>query len=118
MQYAINRTMNTRKRKHSTAGELQQTSSKRAELLSQLWSSGEKPSTADKTSTSSSTNSLGTVDQIEAIIGERGDEYLIDWANDPVTGESFEPDWVSYLLYLKPFSLCFNYIIQESSIYL
>lgn len=32
---------------------------------------------------------------IKAIIGERPNEYLIDWADDPITGEKFKPDWVS-----------------------
>ena len=33
--------------------------------------------------------------RIKAIIGERPTEYLINWADDPITGEEFKPDWVS-----------------------
>lgn len=35
------------------------------------------------------------------ILAERATTYLIDWEDDPVTGKSYEPSWVSKL------SLCF-----------
>ncbi|KAL9126486.1 MAG: hypothetical protein Q9217_004468 [Psora testacea] len=85
--------MNTRKRRHSTATELQQTFSKRARLLSELWSSLEETDSTSRSSRPSAESSLSIVYKIRGIIGERENEYLIDWTDDPITGESFQPDW-------------------------
>ena len=84
--------MSSRKRKTRTSPETVGNSSKRARLLSNLWQSqGQDSGNIDQNRTlfSSPVNNIG------AIIGERRNEYLIDWADDPVTGKAFHPDWVS-----------------------
>ncbi len=84
--------MNSRKRKDSTIPEFEGKLSKRTRLLSTLWNPQEEQVGIPERS---SNNSSSPVYKIKAIIGERPADYLIDWANDPITGESFNPDWVS-----------------------
>ena len=59
--------------------------------MSNLWKSQEESVGTQ----GSQRNSSSPVYRIKAIIGERSNEYLIDWADDPITGESFKQDWVS-----------------------
>lgn len=85
--------MSSRKRKNvSLDPETEKTLSKRAKLLSNLWQSQEE---SVRTTQGSQSNPSSPVYRIKAIIGERSTEYLIDWADDPTTGERFKPDWVS-----------------------
>lgn len=84
--------MSSRKRQSSTIEEKEGKVSKRARLLSSLWRSQEE--TVDSVEEILSTPS-SAVYRIKAIIGERPGEYLIDWADNPITGESFKADWVS-----------------------
>jgi hypothetical protein len=84
--------MSSRKRKDSTIPEFEGKSSKRTRLLSTLWNSQSKRTGSSE---KSSITQLSPVYKIKAIIGERPAEYLIDWADDQVTGENFVPDWVS-----------------------
>ena len=81
----------SRKRKNSLDSGTQRTLSKRAKLLSSLWQSQEEIVGATQ---SSQSNPSSPVYRIKAIIGERPFEYQIDWADDPITGEKFKPDWV------------------------
>ena len=83
--------MSTRKRKNSADPGTEKNLSKRAKLLSDLWQSQEE---TGRTAQGSQSNLSSPVYRIKAIIGERSTEYLIDWADDPVTGERFKPDWV------------------------
>ena len=83
--------MSTRKRKNSADPETEKILSKRAKLLSDLWQSQEE---TVGTTQGSQSNPSSPVYRIKAIIGENSTEYLIDWADDPVTGERFKPDWV------------------------
>ena len=83
--------MSTRKRKNSADPGTEKILSKRAKLLSDLWESQEETVGSIQGSKS---NPSSPVYRIKAIIGERSTEYLIDWADDPITGESFKPDWV------------------------
>ena len=83
--------MSTRKRKNSADSGTENILSKRAKLLADLWQSQEE--TAGTTQGSQSSPS-SPVYRIKAIIGEKSTEYLIDWADDPITGERFQPDWV------------------------
>ena len=89
--------MSSRKRKNSAIPGTDRNPSKRARLFTSLWQSQETTSTSP---VESSCSSSGSVYRIKAIIGERPREYLIDWADDPITGEKFKPDWVSIYLYL------------------
>lgn len=83
--------MSSRKRKNvSLDPETEKTLSKRAKLLSNLWQSQEE---SVRTTQGSQSNPSSPVYRIKAIIGERSTEYLIDWADDPTTGERFKPDW-------------------------
>ena len=84
--------MSFRKRKNSPDSGTEKTLSKRAKLLSSLWKAQEE--TVGTTQESQKSPS-SPVYRIKAIIGERSNEYLIDWADDPITGERFERDWVS-----------------------
>lgn len=84
--------MSSRKRKNSTNPEITRNPSKRARLLSTLWDSQDEK-VGNSASSQGYTSSLEF--QIKAIIGERPTEYLIDWADNPITGETFTPDWVS-----------------------
>ena len=84
--------MSSRKRKNSAIPGKDRNPSKRARLFSGLWQSQEAASASPA---ESSWRSSGSVYSIKAIIGERPREYLIDWADDPITGEKFKPDWVS-----------------------
>lgn len=87
--------MSSRKRKLSTVPETSNgTSSKRAKLLSDLWSSQEERSDRGGPGQAGISSTVYT---IKAIIGERESEYLIDWADDPITGGGFQPDWVRLL---------------------
>ena len=83
--------MSTRKRKNSADPGTEKILSKRAKLLSDLWQSQEETIV---TTQGSQSNPSSPVYRIKAIIGERSTEYLIDWADDPITGERFKPDWV------------------------
>ena len=96
--------MNSRKRKNSPSPEKERDLSKRARLPSNLWRSLEE---ATGSAGKSSSNSPSSVYKIKAIIGERPSEYLIDWADDPITGETFRPDWVSTNCYssMYPFGV-------------
>ena len=87
-----NCSMSSRKRKNSSIPEKEGTLSKRARLLSNLWHSQQEAAGSTETSLS---NPSSPVYMIKAVIGERPNEYLIDWADDPITGEKFKPDWVS-----------------------
>ena len=84
--------MSSRKRRNSPDQGTENILSKRAKLLSNLWESQEEVVGITQGSQSSPSSS---VYRIKAIIGERSTEYLIDWADDPITGEKFKPDWVS-----------------------
>ena len=84
--------MSFRKRKNSPDPGTEKTLSKRAKLLSSLWEAEDE--TVGTTQESQKSPS-SPVYRIKAIIGERSNEYLIDWADDPITGERFKPDWVS-----------------------
>ena len=81
--------MSSRKRKNSAILE---NLSKRAKLLSQLWQPQDEVAESIERIQS---NSSSPDHEINAIIGETPTEYLIDWANDPITEENFKPDWVS-----------------------
>ena len=83
--------MRTRKRKSSTVSKGEQNSSKRARLLSSLWQL--EDDSVIGTERSSASNAT-VVYQINGIIKERPGEYLIAWADDPVTGERYNPNWV------------------------
>lgn len=82
---------------HNPASKRPRTSSQLLDFQSQ--------SSVPSASPSCSAHSSGTVYEIRGIVGERGGEYLIDWADDPVTGESFDADWVSTCILLSPLSL-------------
>lgn len=82
--------MITRKRPLSPSPPIDHQPSKRAKLLSNLWQSQESSG-----SSLESQNSQQSTYTIRAIIGERIGEYLIDWANNRITGEVYAPDWVS-----------------------
>lgn len=84
--------MNSRKRKNSTIPEFGGKLSKRTRLLSTLWDSQEEQVGIPERSRNDSSSPIY---KIKAIIGEKPADYLIDWANDPITGEIFKPDWVS-----------------------
>lgn len=84
--------MSSRKRKISPDPGTEKNLSKRAKLLADLWQSQEE---TVGTTQGSKSNPSTPVYRIKAIIGERSTEYLIDWADNPVTGERFIPDWVS-----------------------
>lgn len=86
--------MSTRKRKNAESNELEVKAkpSKRAKLLSNLWKSQEE---ALESSGSSQSIPSSSIYRIKGIIGERKDKYLIDWADDSITGEKFKADWVS-----------------------
>ncbi len=84
--------MSSRKRKNSPYSGTEKILSKRAKLLSNLWQSQEE---SVGTTQGSQRNSSSPIYRIKGIIAERSNDYLIDWADDPITGESFEPDWVS-----------------------
>ena len=90
--------MSSRKRKNSAIPETGRNLSKRARLFTGLWQSQEATSSSP---VESSCSSSGSVYRIKAIIGERPREYLIDWADDPITGQKFKPDWVSKYLCLE-----------------
>ena len=84
--------MMPRKRKNSAIHGSEGNPSKRAKLLADLWQSQETSvSSLEKSVANSSAPSY----EIKAIIGENRSKYLIDWADDPITGEKFKPDWVS-----------------------
>ena len=83
--------MSSRKRKNSPDPGTEKHLSKRAKLLSNLWRSQEETVGATQ---GSQNDPSSPVYRIKAIIGERSTEYLIDWADDPITGEKFQPDWV------------------------
>lgn len=61
-------------------------------MLADLWKSQEE---TVGTTQGSQSNLSSPVYRIKAIVGERSAEYLIDWADDPITAEKFKPDWVS-----------------------
>ena len=84
--------MSSRKRKNSPSLGTENHLSKRAKLLADLWKSQEE---SVGTTQESHSNPSSSVYRIKAIIGERQTEYLIDWADDSITGEKFKPDWVS-----------------------
>ena len=84
--------MTSRKRKYSPDPGTEKNLSKRAKILADLWQSQEE---SVATTQGSQRNPSSPVYRIKAIIGERPTEYLIDWADDPITGEKFKPDWVS-----------------------
>lgn len=88
--------MGSRKRRHSQIAEPWPNPGKRAKPLESSWKSLDYSSSVID-SPSCSIESTTSSYQINGIIGEREDEYLIDWADDSITGESFEPDWVSLL---------------------
>ncbi|KAL8725219.1 MAG: hypothetical protein Q9181_006502, partial [Wetmoreana brouardii] len=83
--------MSTRKRRISPNQDqlAEHQRSKRAKLISTLWQpQGESdPSYRSKTSHES-------VYSVKAIIGEKPGEYLIDWADNKRTGETYSPNWV------------------------
>jgi len=81
----------SRKRKNRINQEKEGNLSKRARLLSSLWNSQEEAAHSIETSSSTSSSS---VYRIKAIIGERLGEYLIDWADDLISGEKYKADWV------------------------
>ena len=82
--------MSCRKRPISSTSPTDHQQNKRAKLLSDLWQNREDPSSID-----SAEDSQGSEFSIRAIIGEKPGQYFIDWADNPVTGESYSPDWVS-----------------------
>ena len=84
--------MSSRKRKNSPDPGTERNLSKRAKLLATLWHSQEKTVGTTQRSENDPSN---PVYRIQSVIGERSTEYLIDWADDPITGEKFKPDWVS-----------------------
>ena len=87
------------KRKFSSILDFQESSSKQSEAVSQVFVSQPQAS-FPSSSPSCSAQSSGTVYEIRGIIGESENEYLIDWADDPVTGEVFKADWVSQTTFL------------------
>ena len=101
------------KRDSSCISGYHNSASKRPRTSSQL-SDFQSQSSVPSASPSCSAHSSGTIYEIRGIIGERQGEYLIDWADDPVTGESYDADWVSIctllspsaLLNTMPFTLC------------
>lgn len=82
--------MSCRKRRISSTSPADYQQNKRAKLLSGLWQSRE-----DRPSIDSAKDSQESEFSIRAIIGEKPGEYFIDWADNPLTGESYSPDWVS-----------------------
>ncbi|KAI4231300.1 MAG: hypothetical protein LQ349_005701, partial [Xanthoria aureola] len=80
--------MSCRKRPISSTSPTDHQQNKRAKLLSDLWQNREDPSSID-----SAEDSQGSEFSIRAIIGEKPGQYFIDWADNPVTGESYSPDW-------------------------
>ena len=85
----------SRKRKSSTNSSKNDKLSKRARLLSQLWDPEEEVETEIQTSLSESS---ARTHNIKGIVGERSEEYLIDWADNSVTGEDYEADWVRRII--------------------
>ncbi|KAL9028570.1 MAG: hypothetical protein Q9196_003089, partial [Gyalolechia fulgens] len=84
--------MSTRKRRPGPNRVVDHQPSKRARLLSDLWSSDNCQYTQSTYPSQSSGQSIYT---IRAIIGEKRGEYLIDWADNRYTGEAYSPDWRS-----------------------
>ncbi|KAL8749570.1 MAG: hypothetical protein Q9199_007604, partial [Rusavskia elegans] len=80
--------MSCRKRRISSTSPADYQQNKRAKLLSDLWQSRE-----DRPSIDSAKDSQESEFSIRAIIGEKPGEYFIDWADNPLTGESYSPDW-------------------------
>lgn len=91
--------MSFRKRKSVDNLEITDKPSKRARILSTLWQSQEE---GFESSSASRSGSSSSVYRIKGIIGERKGKYLIDWADDPVTGEKFKADWVSEYIFPSP----------------
>ena len=79
------------KRKHSRIEDSQATTSKRSRISQDLWSS----QSAVNSSSNCSVRSSGILYDIKGIIQEAEHHYLIDWADDPVTGRSYERSWIS-----------------------
>ena len=87
--------MISRKRKRSCRSiSPQTTTQRRSEIPSESWDSISQ-SAFSVESPSCSAQSSGSIFDIKGILAERKSEYLIDWADHPVTGELYEPDWVS-----------------------
>lgn len=82
--------MSSRKRKNSPSLGTENHLSKRAKLLADLWKTQEG---SVGTTQGSHSNLSSPVYRIKAIIGENPTEYHIDWADNPITGEKFKPDW-------------------------
>ncbi|KAL8772797.1 MAG: hypothetical protein Q9209_002142 [Squamulea sp. 1 TL-2023] len=80
--------MSCRKRRISSVSATDQQQSKKAKLLSHRWHKCEDADSIHDTRTSQESEF-----SIRAIIGEKPDQYLIDWADDRLTGESYSPDW-------------------------
>ena len=47
------------------------------------------------TQTTAPFGSQGKLYKVRDIINEKGSKYLIDWEDDPETGEKYQPTWVS-----------------------
>ncbi|KAL8969985.1 MAG: hypothetical protein Q9183_001733 [Haloplaca sp. 2 TL-2023] len=80
--------MSPRKRRLNSSPTTQHQNSKRIRLITNL-----ADSQASAASTYSSKSSGDSVYTVRAIIGEKPGEYLIDWAENKFTGESYSPDW-------------------------
>ena len=83
--------MSPRKRRLNSSPTTHYRDNKRIRLITDLTDS--QASSASNYSSKSSGDSVYTV---RAIIGEKPGEYLIDWAENKFTGESYSPDWVCF----------------------
>lgn len=100
-------TMITRKRRPSPSREAEQRPLKRPRHVpdSQLISQE-----SFVFSQSSRESSGSTSYPIKAIVAERSREFLVDWADDPITGKKYLPSWVRIILVD---SLSMLYVLQS-----
>jgi len=80
-----------RKRQPSPSREAEQRPLKRPRHISNSQPTSQEVSVFSR---SSRATSGSTSYPIKAIVAERSKEFLVDWADDPITGKSFSPSWV------------------------
>ena len=56
--------------------------------------------------------SQGKLYKVRDIINEKGAKYLIDWEDDPETGEKYQPTWVSMSTTLLESAVSFVEILE------
>jgi len=100
--------MITRKRQPSPSREAEQRPLKRPRYVSDSQPTLQELSVFSQASRESSGS---TSYPIKAIVAERSNKFLVDWADDPITGEGFSPSWVSISLVD---SLSMLYMLQSN----